>query len=116
MYIISLSEYLISWAAHVDFLTGVAFKRRYRMDVATFNNLEEKVAPHLPKADGDMARRNRKAGPVSHEVTLAITLRYLAGGAMEDLWLVYRPICKSRAYNALWDGIAAINKALARSS
>ena len=32
-----ISDEAFSWAAHVDYLTGVAFKRRYRMDVATFN-------------------------------------------------------------------------------
>ena len=80
------------------------------MDVASFNKLKEKIAPHLPKINEDMTRVNRKAGPVSHEVTLAITA--ITGSAMDDLWLVYRPICKSRAYTALWDGIAAINEAL----
>ena len=89
-----ISDEAFSWSAHVDYLTGAAFKRRYRMDVASFNKLKDKIAPHLPEISEEMARVNRKAGPVSHEVVLAITLRYLAGATMDDL---LRPVQASSA-------------------
>ena len=81
------------------------------MDVGSFERLLDKVRPHLSPKDEGMANRSRKAGAVSDEVTLAITLRYLAGSMVEDLYLVYAPISRGRVYTCLWGGINAINRA-----
>ena len=109
----NISDPAFNWERHVDKLTRGAFRRRYRMDVSSFDKLLDKIRPHLSRKDEGMAKRNRKAGAVSDEVTLAITLRYLAGSMVEDLYLVYAPISRARVYTCLWDGINAVNRAFA---
>ena len=101
-----------NWPAHVRKLKPRGFRRRYRMDEPSFNELLRRCGPFLPNPNLRQALRSRRgAGAVSHAVTMAITLSYLAGSRMDDLWLVYDPISRSRLYPALWDGIFAINKA-----
>ena len=80
----NISDPAFNWERHVDKLTRGAFRRRYRMDVSSFDKLLDKIRPHLSRKDEGMAKRNRKAGAVSDEVTLAITLRYLAGSMRGD--------------------------------
>eukprot|EP00937_MAST-01D_sp_MAST-1D-sp2_P007353 g7353.t1 len=75
-----------SWAAHTGCLAGAAPKRSHRMDVAAPNKPKEEAAPHLPKANEEVARVNRKAGPASHGAVLATTLRHLAGAAVLHPW------------------------------
>ena len=101
------------WPAHVRKLKPRGFRRRYRMDEPSFNELVTLCGPHLPDLNLVQALRSRRgAGAVSHAVTMAITLSYLAGSRMDDLWLVYSPISRSRLYPALWHGVYAINNAL----
>ena len=103
------------WADHVDFLSAHAFRRCYRMDIGAFSKLKTKIAPHLTLLNAEMARLSRKAGAIAHEVTLAVTLLYLAGGAMEDIFLINR-LDRCCPYSALWHGISTINIAHADNS
>jgi hypothetical protein len=54
------------------------------------------------------AKRSRKAGAVPSRVRLAVTLRFLAGGQVLDMSLIYN-ISKVECYHSMWRTIDAIN-------
>jgi len=49
--------------------------------------------------------------PIDPRVRLAILLRFLAGGAVLDLMMIYC-LSKSEIYKSIWRGVDAINKAI----
>ena len=80
-----------TWDAHLLLLTEEEFKRRYRLDFDSFNELLEMIRPALELSEkGELqAKRSNFGIVVSAEVKLAICLRYLAGGDVLDLKLIY---------------------------
>ena len=71
-------------------LTEKDFKRRYRLTHAAFYKLLGWIEPKLKVKSEKQARNSRFGGePVGVEVKLAMTLRFLAGGAVEDIRLIY---------------------------
>ena len=100
-----------NWVAHCDQLTEAEFKTRYRLDLDSFNTLLDKCRADLTTNNTQKAWESRPhSGPISPEVRLACTLRYLAGGQVCDLRLIYKPLSKSECYKCVWAGVDAINK------
>ena len=98
-----------SWTDHVHRLSERDFKLRYRLDRASFNHLHGRIKSSIRTKNREQAKRSRSAsGPVASEVRLAVTLRYLAGGMVDDLALIYH-ISKNEVYSSLWSTIDAIN-------
>ena len=80
-----------------------------RLDRASFNHLHGRIKSSIRTKNREQAKRSRSAsGPVASEVRLAVTLRYLAGGMVDDLALIYH-ISKNEVYSSLWSTIDAIN-------
>ena len=76
----------ISWDRTVQFLSNKEFRVMYRMDLEAFNALLFKLRQRITSNPKYL----RKAVfPVIPELRLALTLRYLAGGSVQDLWLMY---------------------------
>ena len=70
----------------------------YRMDLEAFNALLFKLRQRITSNPKYL----RKAvSPVIPEVRLALTLRYLAGGSVQDLWLMYG-VSKREVYRSIW--------------
>ena len=86
-----------SWEAHLQRLDEEEFKRRYRLDFDSFNVLLERLRPELELTGKAalQAKRGNFGVVISPEVKLAIALRYLAGGDVLDLKLIYKV---SRSY------------------
>ena len=102
-----------TWDAHLLLLTEEEFKRRYRLDFDSFNELLEMIRPALELSEkGELqAKRSNFGIVVSAEVKLAICLRYLAGGDTLDLKLIYH-VSRKYVYDCVYLCIDAINKAL----
>jgi hypothetical protein len=101
-----------SWAEHCARLTEKDFKRRYRLTHAAFYKLLGWIEPKV-KVKSEKQARNGRGGvePVGNEVKLALTLRFLAGGAVEDIRLIYH-VDRSYVYTCIWKVIDAINNTL----
>jgi hypothetical protein len=79
-----------SWTDHLYRLSPRDFKLRYRLDRASFEHLHGKIRDKIETKNKAQANRSRSVGgEVPSEVRLAVTLRYLAGGSVNDLALVY---------------------------
>ena len=102
-----------TWDAHLLLLTEEEFKRRYRLDFDSFNELLEKIRPalELSRKEELQSKRGNFGIVVSAEVKLAICLRYLAGGDVLDLKLIYH-VGRTYVYDCVYLCIDAINRAL----
>ena len=100
------------WDEHVQRLNEKEFKARYRLHLASFNDLLQVLRADL-ETDEEMSALARpgQTTPVTPEVRLATTLRYLAGGMVLDLKLIYC-ISKSQCYDSIWKTVDAINSHL----
>ena len=78
-----------SWSDHVARLSDRDFKLRYRLTLPAFNELLEMLRPHLKVQDEDQARIAKWGELITEEAKLACALRYLAGGDVKDLQLIY---------------------------
>ena len=72
----------------------------YRINRATFKFILDKLNAKLPRSEksDEMARRSVKDGegiPVTNEIKLLCTLRYLAGGSKWDIAFAHRVGCGS---------------------
>ena len=95
----------ISWDRTVQFLSNKDFRVMYRMDLEAFNALLFKLRQRITSNPKYL----RKAVfPVIPELRLALTLRYLAGGSVQDLWLMYG-VSRREVYRSIWMTIDAIN-------
>ena len=76
----------LNWKEHVDFLTNREFRRYYKLSKENFEMTATRLAPHLqkhmPKASND--------APVSKQIQLAVTIRWLAGGNYMDIMMVHK--------------------------
>lgn len=74
------------WTERVDELSEDDFKRRYKVSKKTFAIMVEKLRPHL---EPNHTRARASSGsPVTTELQLSMTLRWLAG-ARRTLFLQY---------------------------
>ena len=103
------------WVDHVQKLTEDEFKARYRLGSDSFYTLLDRLEPHLSPASKfhalQAARRN-SGHPVEPAVKLAVCLRFLAGGQVLDLKLIYNLLAKSTVYAYVWEVVDAINMEL----
>ena len=98
------------WEDHVARLTAAEFKLRYRLTAEAFYGLLDMLEPMLRVDSAKQALRSK--GVVTLPCTkLAVCLRFLAGGQVLDLQLIYH-LSKSECYNCVWLGIDAINSAI----
>jgi hypothetical protein len=72
-------------------------------------NANERTLIHFLISFIKQARRCRPGGEVQSKIRLAVALRYLAGGQIIDLALIYH-ISKRECYSSLWLVVDAINK------
>lgn len=95
----------------MDDLTAIEFKRMFRMDRDTFNELLEKITPELPIINGKMGE-NSSGSSISNKTKLACTLRWLAGGSYIDICFAFG-VAKTTFFETngiLWTVLEAINK------
>ena len=72
----------MDWERRVAFLKPHEFKRFYRFSLPLFNRVVVRLKPHLEKKS---LHAGKKRPPISTEIQLACTLRYLAGGSYLDI-------------------------------
>jgi len=72
----------LNWSLHVAKLIHErAFSREYRMSIDTFTKLSEILTPELTR----QSSKSSSPDPISVEIIMAIGLRWLAGGKVNDL-------------------------------
>lgn len=102
----------VRWATHVQRLRPSEFKQRYRLTLEAFAALVELIRPHVRPKNGIKAWCSKPESlPIELEVQLAATIRWLAGGAIADIALVYNVEIPTM-YRFVWDIVDAINAAL----
>jgi hypothetical protein len=67
------------WNARLDLLTDWEFKKRYKVARAVFADMVQRLRPTL-EPDHEMARRS-SGSPVTTELQLSMTLRFMAGAS-----------------------------------
>jgi len=87
------------WEDRVASLTADEFKRTYRMSVATFNFVLERIRKRITSKAPKKARRDTH-GPVPAELLLSMALRFLAGGSYLDIYQMHG-VGKSTLYHAI---------------
>ena len=68
----------------MDLLDPSTFKRMFRVDRYTFDEILEKISPFLDEKN-DQKAINSSGSPVTNKTRLAVTLQWLAGGSYVDL-------------------------------
>jgi hypothetical protein len=94
----------------MDRLDKSTFKRMFRADRATFDEILITIEPFLEEKKVEKAI-NSSSSPISNKTRLAVTLRWLAGGSYIDLCFAWG-ISKSTFYSergVLWPTIEAID-------
>lgn len=94
----------------MDRLHPVFFKRMFRMDRSTFDELLEIITPHLVHRD-EVKARNSSGSHIPPKIRLAVTLRWLAGASHLDLCFAWG-IAHSTFFSdrgILWPTIEAID-------
>jgi hypothetical protein len=99
----------IDWdtGKHFAKLNDRDFEKRYRLSKTAFMDTYKVIKPLIDTADPSQAFCS-SAGPIRGEVRLAATLRWLAGGAWQDLILIYG-LSRAELYESQWRVIDAIN-------
>ena len=105
-------ETYFSWLDHLARLTPDEFRLRYRLDYDTFDVLLRQIRSELEPSNEKQARRAKWGHLVEPEVKLAVTLRFLAGGMVEDLRMIYH-MSKAYVYECVWCCVDAINNCAA---
>ena len=68
----------------MDRLDPSTFKRMFRVDRYTFEEILEKISPFLDEKN-DQKAINSSGSPVTNKTRLTVTLRWLAGGKWWDI-------------------------------
>jgi hypothetical protein len=98
---------LLIWSKHVQRLRREGmFNRTYRMDEQHFHRLLALLGPRLA-VDGMMSTRRTGVSPISEEVVLHCTLRYMAGGSYLEVRDVAH-VSVASFYRCLHRGVSAI--------
>ena len=100
-----------SWSDHVARLSDRDFKLRYRLTLPAFNELLEMLRSHLKVQDEDKARVAKWGELITEEAKLACALRYLAGGDVKDLQLIYH-FSPNHVYKCIWLVVDAVNEVI----
>ena len=69
------------------------------------------LSPHLKVTDEEKARMAKWGELISEEAKLACALRFLAGGDVKDLQLIYH-MCPSQVYKYVWLVVDAVNEVI----
>ena len=96
----------------LESLDDKTFKKMFRVDRATFEDILDQVAPHI-KVPNEVKACNSSGGSISLKTKLAVSLRWLAGGSYLDLCFAWG-IALSMFYHpngVLWPTLEAIDKA-----
>ncbi|KAJ1457800.1 hypothetical protein M885DRAFT_514888, partial [Pelagophyceae sp. CCMP2097] len=97
----------LDWPEHVRSFTMAEFRTTYRVSHKLFCKILEDLRPELETLDERQAR-NAPTGAIAAEVRLAVALRWLAGGNVNDIYRLHH-ISKSEMYKSLWRVVDAIN-------
>jgi hypothetical protein len=93
----------------MDQLDESTFKRMFRVDRGTFDEILDTISPFLEKSSNKAI--NSSGSPISNKNRLAITLRWLAGGSYIDLCFAWG-VAAFTFYSergVLWPTIEAID-------
>ncbi len=96
----------------MDRLEPALFKRMFRVDRATFDEVLERIEPHI-KHRNQVKAINSSGAPIVLKTRLAVTLRWLAGGSYLDLCFAWG-VGTSTFYHrdgVLWPTLEAIDAA-----
>ena len=85
------------------------FRRRYRMDKASFYNLLDVISPHLPSNGSVRKRGATPNGIITHKARLSMALRYCAGGDPLDISHIHG-VHSDEVLNSLWNVVDAVHK------
>lgn len=97
------------WPTHEALFSEAEFKLRYRVPCVHFHNLCNLLRKHLQVSD-EMRAANAKNGQlIDCETRLACGLRYLAGGQVLDLRVIYHLFSRSTVYDIAWTVVDAVN-------
>lgn len=95
------------WLTHVNNLGQRNFRRMYRMDIQSFNQLHDLLHETLQTVDKKQASRS-SGSDICSQIHLEVAIRYLAGGSLWDIHdnfgLSVYEFCRS-----VWRLIDAIN-------
>lgn len=100
-----------SWASHLAKLTDHQFRLRYRLTPRAFQKLLTTIIDDLVVKDETRARAAKWGNLIEPAVKLAVTLRYLAGGQVRDLMLIY-DLSHTQCYVCIWKVVDAVNFSL----
>ena len=95
------------WEAHAAGFAPDEFKRAYRMDLPTFYKLLGEIEESIETKNTKQAERS-SSGPVASAVRLSMTLRYLAGGNVNDIYRMHG-VSRDEMYKSVWVVVDAIN-------
>jgi hypothetical protein len=101
----------MNWNERLNVLTDTEFTRTDRVDKVLFAEILEKIRQPLEVAEPSMACNSE---PVSPELKLSMTLRWLAGGSYLDIYQMHG-VSYTQFNKSLWTTIDAINNAYAIS-
>mmetsp|Transcript_4497 Transcript_4497/g.6787 ORF Transcript_4497/g.6787 Transcript_4497/m.6787 type:complete len:430 (-) Transcript_4497:272-1561(-) len=96
-----------NWDEHVTQVGATVFKKMYRIDKDNFKLLLSYIRDKITTVNVEMARLS-SGSEVCPEVRLAMTLRYLAGGSVWDIKLLFN-ISVNEFYSSVWRVVEAIN-------
>lgn len=100
------------WATHVERLTEVEFRKRYRLNHTSFIALLNKLRGHFEHKEGtkqaEGAKHAKNGVVIEAETQLAIALRFFAGGAYSDLALIYH-VSSKYVFDCVWRVVDAVN-------
>jgi hypothetical protein len=97
----------LSRPEHVRSFTTSEFRRTYRVSHKLFCKILDDLRPELETLDERQAR-NSSVGPIAAEVRLAVALRWLAGGNVNDIHRLHH-VSKPEMYKSLWRVVDAVN-------
>ena len=99
----------LNWQHHVKLLLKEGlFKRMYRMSLESFEKLLEMLQPWLLVNQEKARNASKGEDPISAELIMHCTLRYLAGGSVHDIRTT-AGMSKTSFYRSAYRGIDAIN-------
>ena len=97
----------LDWDSFVRTYTDKGFIRDYRLNKTAFNNTLGLIRDLIQTANSDKALAS-SVGPISAAVRFAAVLRWLAGGAYQDIEKVYK-MSTAELYESIWRVVSAIN-------
>lgn len=105
----SMNEEPFSWEKHVLKLSESQFKLRYRVSSLSFYKLLALVEHEL--VSNEKFSRLSKGYAIETATKLAVALRFLAGGQMLDLSVIYK-LSIAMCYHCVWLVVDAVNTTL----